>query len=35
MHIFDTFFIAPNPVNANSMKISTTNDDIKVTWEVC
>ena len=35
MHKFDKFSVAPDPVNASSMKVSTTNDDIKLTWEVC
>ena len=28
-------FVAPNPVNANSMEVLATNDDILVTWQVC
>ena len=35
MHMFDKLSVAPDPVNANSIEVSTTNDDIKLTWEVC
>ena len=31
---YDKFSVAPNPVDASSIKVSTTNDDIKLSWKV-
>ena len=35
VHIFNKFSVAPNPVNASSIEVSTTNDNISITWKVC
>ena len=34
IHTYDKFSVAPNPVDARSIEVLTTNDDIKVMWKV-
>ena len=33
--MFNKFSVAPNSVNASSIEVSTTNDNISITWKVC
>ena len=35
VHVFNKFSVAPNPVNASSIEVSTTNDNIIIIWKVC
>ena len=35
VRMYDKFSVAPNPVNASSIKVSPTSDIINVIWKVC